>query len=68
MKSLTRLAATVCLLALLASAGCGVGSTRADNKRMFNRVADYDAHMMVDDLMLFSQTHRPFRGSRWVIQ
>lgn len=47
--------------------GCGVGSTRADTKRAFNRVADYDAREMVDDLALFMMTDRPLRTSRWVI-
>lgn len=47
--------------------GCGVGSTHADTKRSFNRVADYDAREMVDDLALFWMTDRPLRTSRWVI-
>jgi hypothetical protein len=60
------------LLVLLAiivapSVGCGVATTAEENQRAFNRVADYDARMMVDDLRLFLQTDRPVRNSRWVI-
>ncbi|HVP12616.1 MAG TPA: hypothetical protein VMV94_15680 [Phycisphaerae bacterium] len=48
--------------------GCGsVGATPAYNRRAASRVVDYDARMFVDDITLFSQLDRPFRGSRWVI-
>ncbi|MFQ5429949.1 MAG: hypothetical protein ACE5E1_06525 [Phycisphaerae bacterium] len=47
--------------------GCGVGTTVADNRRTFNRVVDYDARMLVDDVSLFMQTNRTLRTSRWVI-
>jgi hypothetical protein len=57
------------LLAIILSPilGCGVGSTQAENRRCASRVVDYDARMFVDDITLFSQLDRPFRGSRWVI-
>ena len=58
----------VLLVALVAPVvGCGVGSTPEENQRAFNRVVDYDARMMVDDLQVFLQIDRPFRNSRWVI-
>ena len=58
----------VLLVALVAPVvGCGVGSTQEENQRAFNRVVDYDARMMVDDLQVFLQIDRPFRNSRWVI-
>ena len=58
----------VLLVALVAPVvGCGVGSTPGENQRAFNRVVDYDARMMVDDLQVFLQIDRPFRNSRWVI-
>ena len=47
--------------------GCGVGSTPTENNRNIARVVDYDARMMVDDLILFAQLHRPLRTSRWII-
>jgi hypothetical protein len=47
--------------------GCGVGTTQAENNRTIRRVADYDARMMVDDLGVLTQTNRPARTSRWVI-
>jgi hypothetical protein len=47
--------------------GCGVGSTPAEHRRAAARVVDYDARMMVDDVILFSQLDRPVRNSRWVI-
>ena len=47
--------------------GCGVGTTMADNRRTFNRVVDYDARMLVDDIGLLMQTNRTLRTSRWVI-
>lgn len=49
--------------------GCsgGVGTTVADNKRTFNRVVDYEQRMLVDDILLFTQTNRTFRTSRWII-
>ena len=46
---------------------CGVGTTPAENRRTFCRVADYDSRMLVDDLALFAQTHRTLRTSRWII-
>ena len=47
--------------------GCGVGSTPAENGRSIMRVADYDARMLVDDLGVLTQTDRPLRTSKWVI-
>ena len=47
--------------------GCGVGTTQAENNRTIRRVVDYDARMMVDDLGVLTQTNRPARTSRWVI-
>jgi hypothetical protein len=47
--------------------GCGVGTTQEENNRTIARVIDYDARMMVDDLLLFSQLDRPLRTSRWII-
>lgn len=49
--------------------GCagGVGTTRADSRRTFNRIVDYDQRMLADDLALFFQTNRTLRTSRWVI-
>ena len=48
--------------------GCGtfsgVGTTEPENKRMVWRVQDYDCRMLHDDLMLLSQTRRPWHGSR----
>ncbi len=62
--------ASLALLAVVLIApavGCGVATTRQENNRMISRVADYDARMLVDDIALFAQTNRPFRGSRYVI-
>ena len=68
MKFAKRVLMLVLLVALVAPVvGCGVGSTQEENQRAFNRVVDYDARMMVDDLQLFLQIDRPFRNSRWVI-
>ncbi|MBN2563315.1 MAG: hypothetical protein JXQ75_20535 [Phycisphaerae bacterium] len=47
--------------------GCGVATSPAENRRACNRVVDYDARMMVDDLAIFLQIDRPIRNSRWVI-
>ncbi len=47
--------------------GCGIGATPSDHIRMFGRVADNDARMLVDDIALFAQTNRPLRTSRWII-
>ncbi|MBK8268129.1 MAG: hypothetical protein IPK83_07400 [Planctomycetes bacterium] len=47
--------------------GCGVATTAAENKRMVNRVADFDSRMLVDDLSLLFQTNRNLRTSRWII-
>ena len=47
--------------------GCGVGSSAAENRRTIMRVADYDARMMVDDLGVLTQTERPSRTSKWII-
>jgi len=48
--------------------GCsGVGKTHAEHRRTAARVVDYDARMMVDDVILFTQLDRPIRNSRWVI-
>lgn len=58
----------VILVALIAPVvGCGVATTQEENRRAFNRVADYDARMLVDDLNLLLQIDRPMRNSRWVI-
>jgi hypothetical protein len=58
----------VLLVALAAPIiGCGVGTTPEENQRAFRRVADYDARMLVDDLQIFLQIDRPFRGSHWVL-
>ncbi|RIK63668.1 MAG: hypothetical protein DCC65_15645 [Planctomycetota bacterium] len=62
--------ASLALLAIVMIApavGCGVATTQQENNRMLSRVADYDARMLVDDIALFAQTNRPFRGSRYVI-
>jgi hypothetical protein len=47
--------------------GCGVGTNQAESNRSIRRVVDYDARMMVDDLGTLTQTDRPFRGSKWII-
>lgn len=57
----------VAAMALSPMLGCGVGTTWEENQRTIRRVADYDARMMVDDLGLFTQTHRTTRTSRWII-
>ncbi len=67
-----RLVKTLLLVAITAivfapAVGCGVGTNMADTRREFNRVVGYDARMLVDDIALFAQTDRPFRGSHWVI-
>ena len=68
MKSAKRLLLLALAVAALSPVvGCGVGTTAADNRRVLNRVADYDARELVDDLALFTQTHRPLRTSRYVI-
>ena len=48
--------------------GCGVATTPAENRRMVNRIADLDSKMLVDDIALFTQTHRPLRTSKWVLE
>jgi hypothetical protein len=67
-----RLVKTLLLIAIAAIifapiVGCGVGSDMADTRRAFNRVAGYDARMLVDDIALFAQTDRPLRTSHWII-
>ena len=67
-----RLVKTVLLIAIAAIVfapvvGCGVGTSMADTRRDFERVVGYDSRMMVDDIALFAQTDRPFRGSHWII-
>jgi len=49
--------------------GChgGVGATPEQIQQDFNRTVKYDAEMLVEDIALFTQTRRPFRGSKWVI-
>ena len=64
-KRVLLLVLLVCLIVPVA--GCGVGTTQEENQRAFNRVVDYDARMMVDDLNIFLQIDRPIRNSRWVI-
>lgn len=64
-KRVLLLVLLVCLIAPVV--GCGVGSTPEENQRAFNRVVDYDARMLVDDVHLFLQVNRPLRNSRWVI-
>ncbi len=61
-----------CLLLLAAimvtpTIGCGVATTEVENRRIVQRVADYDARELVDDIALLIQTNRPLRTSRWVI-
>ena len=51
----------------LASGCVGVGTTKEDNKRKFDRVVQYDVQSMSDDLALFLQIQRPMRTNRWVI-
>jgi len=48
--------------------GCGVGTNMADTRRSFNRVANFDARELVDDIALFTQTNRPLRTSHWIIR
>jgi ABC-type uncharacterized transport system auxiliary subunit len=67
MNPLKRLTVLIVLFAALAIAGCGVGSTQQETWRQVSRVANYDARMMVDDLSLLTQTHRPLRNSRWIL-
>lgn len=60
----------LCLLViafLMPAYGCGVATTQQENNRMVRQVIDYDARMFVDDVALFAQTNRPFRGSRYII-
>lgn len=67
---MNRKIATLALLAIVMIApvvGCGVATTQSENNRMISRVADKDARMLVDDIALFAQTNRPFRGSRYII-
>lgn len=47
--------------------GCGVATTEPENRRIIMRTANYDALQLVDDLGLLTQTNRPFRGSKYVI-
>jgi hypothetical protein len=49
--------------------GCvgGVGTTKEDMDRNFNRTVRYDYREMADDLALFFMTNRPMRASKWVI-
>lgn len=68
MNRIKALLLAVAVAALVAPTfGCGVGSTAAENRRMVQRVADYDARMLVDDLGVLTQTNRPFRGSKYLI-
>jgi len=68
-----KFAKSVCLFALLIAGmapltGCaGVATTKEENVRMLNRVISYDYKMWNDDWMLATQTHRPLRTSRYVI-
>lgn len=62
------------MLALLAAMfspmlGCAaaVGQSPADVKRQFKRTVLYDKQMLIDDLALATQTRRPMRTSRWVM-
>jgi len=52
----------------LSAWGCGVGTTAEDNSRTLRRVADYDARMLTDDLGTFTNSRRPWRGSRYPIK
>ncbi|MEE8170698.1 MAG: hypothetical protein V3T70_09130 [Phycisphaerae bacterium] len=52
----------------LCAAGCGVGRTASEVDRDARRVANMDAHMLVDDLTLLLQLDRPLRTSRWVVE
>lgn len=64
-----KFAALVLLLALtiFPAIGCGVAATEPENRRTVMRVADFDAKMLVDDIGVLTQTHRPMRTSRYVI-
>lgn len=55
------------LAILLPVFGCGIGTTPAENSRTIRRIAELDSRMLVDDMALFAQLHRPIRTSRWVI-
>jgi hypothetical protein len=68
MKRLKSLLLAVAVAALVApTIGCGIGSTEPENRRIVQRVAEYDTRMLVDDISLFAQTKRPFRGSRYLL-
>lgn len=51
--------------ALAAGGGCGIGRTAAEKDFIVSRVIDADARMLADDLSLFFQTDRAWRGSRF---
>ncbi len=68
MKIAKRLLSLAILAAMFAPiGGCGVGSTKEENKRAIARSWDYDKRMLVDDLGLLIQVDRPRRTSRWII-
>ncbi len=65
-RKLTGLALLLAML-IFPTVGCGVASSEAENRRTVRRVVDLDARMLVDDLGLLTQTHRPLRTSRYII-
>ncbi|MFO0973203.1 MAG: hypothetical protein U1A27_07180 [Phycisphaerae bacterium] len=68
MKACLRVGVLVLVaVAALGSGGCGVGTTANENWRTFQRVSDYDARMLGDDVRLLTETQRPWRGSRYAL-
>ena len=53
----------------LAAGGCsGIGTTPQENLYTVGRVVDADVRMLNDDVMLATQTRRPWRGSRYPLK
>lgn len=67
MKRLMVLALLAAMLSPMLGCAGAVGASKADMRREFRRVMLYDKQMMVDDLALFTLTHRPLRTTRWVL-
>jgi len=57
-------AAILAGLAMLAAGCAGVGTTPAENKFRVQQEMSANAKMWNDDIMLLTQTNRPWRGSR----
>jgi hypothetical protein len=65
MRRVKAILATILLaeLAVLAAGCSGIGTTPQQNLFTVGRVIDSDARMLNDDVMLATQTNRPWRGS-----